>query len=71
MGEFDIWMQIAPDWIFSNDGDRQQTWAAGESLIIEENTWKSGINLKGKKQISAMFPGAEMVVFCEKPRGEK
>lgn len=55
MGKFDSRMQRTSDWVFSYYGDRQQTRAAGESLSIEENTWKSGMNEKGKKQTSAMF----------------
>lgn len=71
MAEFDIWMQSTPDWIFSHYGDRQQTWAAGESVITEENPWKPGISKKGKKQISAMFLGSWCGGSFDKPSGEK
>ena len=41
VGKSDPWVQSGPDWVFRSHGDRQQTWAAGESIVTEENTWKS------------------------------
>lgn len=46
VGKPDTWEQRAPHPFVVYNGIRQQSWATGEGVYIEENTWKSWLSCK-------------------------